>query len=48
MTVFKGGLINAAQHMGIVITEIQEYCPELKMEQRGGAHWCYADPPRLL
>lgn len=24
--------------MGIVITEIQEYCPELKMEQQGGEH----------
>lgn len=41
MTVCKGGLINAGQHMGIVITEMEEYCPKVKMEQQGGALWCY-------
>lgn len=34
--------------MGIVITEIQEYCPELKMEQQRGAHWCFLDSSDCL
>lgn len=41
MTVCKGALIKAGHRMGIIITEMEEYCPKVKMEQQEGPCWCY-------